>query len=113
MLLIYAEHREAVRGGKISLGESDFFTEFGKRVFKAIFEIDSGAGFESALLGEFFSPEEQGRIMRYELSRRDLSDNGFSVFADSVAALKRETSFENNDDPVSDLLSIIKNKRNT
>ncbi len=113
MMLLYAEHRDAIRSGRISLGENDFFTDFGKRVFNAIMEIDKDSVFESSLLGEFFTPEEQGRIMRFELSRRDLSDNGSAVFAESVASLRRETSYAGGDDPVGDLLSIIKNKRNT
>lgn len=113
MMLLYSEHRDAVRSGKIPLEANDFFTEFGKRVFNAIIEIDKDSVFESSLLGEFFTPEEQGRIMRFELSRRDLSDNGSAVFAESVASLKRETLYAAGDDSVSALLSIIKNKRNT
>ena len=111
MLLLYAEHRSAVRDGQISLDEKDFFTEFGKRVFNAIMEIDKNAVFEPSLLGEFFTPEEQGRIMRLELSRRDLSDNGSSIFKESIAALKRETAYAGSDDPFEDIFSIIKDKK--
>lgn len=113
LLLLYPEHRSAVQEGKVALCENDFFTDFGKRVFCAIGEIGKTASFETSLLGEFFTPEEQGRIMRYQLARRDLSDNGTAVFAESVAALKRETVQSSGDDPFGDILSIIQNKRNT
>ena len=99
--------------GKIELSESDFFTEFGKRVFRSIAEIAKNGAFDTALLGEFFSPEEQGRIMRYQLARRDLSENGVSVLQESIAALKRETAQGTGDDPLGDLMTIIQNKRNT
>ncbi len=113
LLLLYPEHRTAVMDGKIALSENDFFTEFGKRVFTAVMEIAKNPVFETALLGEYFSPEEQGRIMRYQLARQDLSENGSSVLAESVAVLKRETAQSTGDDPFGDLLSIIQNKRNT
>lgn len=111
MLLLYSEHRNAVREGTILLSEADFFTEFGKRVFNAIMEIDKNPVFEPSLLGEFFTPEEQGRIMRLELSRRDLSDNGRTVFEESIATLKREMTYSESEDPFEDLISIIKDKK--
>ncbi len=113
MLLLYAEHRSSVKSGKVSLAEGDFFTDFGKRVFNAIMEIDDNSVFDTSLLGEFFTPEEQGRIMRLELSRRDLSDNGPEVFAESVTSLKREMTYSGGDDLLGDILTIIKDKRNT
>jgi len=113
LLLLYPEHRAAMQEGKVQLSETDFFTDFGKRVFNAIVEIQNNATFDVSLLGEYFSPEEQGRIMRYQLARKDLSDNGSTVFAESVAALRRETSQSSGEDPFDDLLSIIQNKRNT
>ncbi len=113
LLLLYPEHRTAVQDKKIALAEEDFFTDFGKRVFRAVMELGKNAVFDTALLGEFFSPEEQGRIMRYQLARRDLSDNGLEVFRESVLALKRETKHSSAEDPLGDLISIIENKRNT
>ena len=113
MLLLYAEHRQSVRDGKIPLAETDFFTEFGKRVFRAIFAVDAAGAFDPSLLGEFFSPEEQGRIMRMQLARGELSDNGSTVFGESVAALRRETAPLGAEDPLGDLMTIIQNKRNT
>ena len=99
LLLLYPEHRNAVAQGTVSLSETDFFTDFGKRVFVAVTEIEKNTNFEPSLLGEYFSPEEQGRIMRYQLSRQELSDNGAEVFAESVATLKRETGQSAGEDP--------------
>lgn len=113
MLLLYPEHRQAVRSEKIKLSEADFFTEFGKRVFHAIVELDADGTFDVSQLGEFFSPEEQGRIMRMQLARGELSDNGSIVFEESIATLRRETSSSNAEDPLGDLMTIIQNKRNT
>lgn len=113
LLLSYPEHRAAVQEGKVALAETDFFTEFGKRVFVAIMEIAKDSAFEPALLGEFFTPEEQGRIMRFQLARRDLSENGPEVFRESVLALQRENVQSSDEDPFGALMSIIKNKRNT
>ena len=112
MLLLYPEHRKMVCEKKCELTENDFFTDFGKRVFDAILETEKQGGFEIGALGEFFSPEEQGRIMRIQLSRSQLSDNGLSAFLDSVSALKRETSLNDAEDSLDNILDIIKNKRN-
>ena len=113
MLLLYPEHRQAVQNGKIKLSESDFFTEFGRRVFGAIMQLDAVGAFDVSLLGESFSPEEQGRIMRMQLARGELSDNGSIVFDESVSALRRETASTGTEDPLGDLMTIIQNKRNT
>lgn len=70
------------------MAETDFFTEFGKRVFKAIMKIATVGDFDLALLGNYFTPEELGRIMRMQLARRELSDNGAGVFRESAEALR-------------------------
>ncbi len=112
MLLLYPEHRKSVIDKKCELAESDFFTDFGKRVFNAIIDVASNGIFEIGLLGEFFSPEEQGRIMKMQLLRSQLTDNGATAFNESVCALKRETAFSDAEDSVDNILDIIKNKRN-
>ncbi len=112
MLILYPEHRRAVCDGKILLTEDDFFTDFGKRVFKSVIDIEKSGAFDSSMLGEMFSPEEQGRIMHMQLLRSQLSDNGESVFCDSVKILRQETLPALGEDSVDDILSIINNKRN-
>ena len=114
MLLLYPEHREAVRTGKVALTAEDFFTDFGRRIFTAIAENDRDGSFSTSVLGQYFTPEEEGRITRMQLSRSALSNNGAAVFADNVAALRRERAAEaNSGDGVDDILELIREKRNT
>lgn len=113
LMLLYPEYRRMVVEKEVPLAETDFFTEFGKRVFKAIFEIVSAGNFDAALLGDYFTPEELGRIMRMQLARRELSDNGVGVFRDSAEALRRETHSADDSDPLGDIRDLINRKRNT
>ena len=114
MLLLFPEHRKAVRTGKVALTAADFFTEFGRRVFKAIEENDRDGSFAPSVLGQIFTPEEEGRITRMQLSRSALSDNGAAVFAENAAALRRERAAAASDgDGVDGILELIREKRNT
>ena len=113
LMLLYPEYRRMVVEKEVPLAETDFFTEFGKRVFKAIFEIVSAGNFDAALLGDYFTPEELGRIMRMQLARRELGDNGVGVFRDSAEALRRETHSADDSDPLGDIRDLINRKRNT
>ena len=47
-------------------------------------------GFDFALLGEYFSVEEMGRLARLEQARRALSENGTSVLRAAAETLERE-----------------------
>ncbi len=111
LLLLYPEYRQAVASGKLSLNDSDFFTEFGRRVFNVILDIEKNSVFDTGLLGEYFSPEEQGRLMRIQLARSQLSDNGQAVFEESVSALKREMSLTSAEASVDNILDILNDKR--
>ena len=114
MLLLFPEHRKAVRTGKVALTAADFFTEFGRRVFEAIEENDRDGSFTPSVLGQIFTPEEEGRITRMQLSRSALSDNGAAVFAENAAALRRERAAAASDgDGVDGILELIREKRNT
>lgn len=114
MLLLFPEHRKAVRTGKVALTAADFFTEFGRRVFEAIEENDRDGSFAPSVLGQIFTPEEEGRITRMQLSRSALSDNGATVFAENAAALRRERAAAASDgDGVDGILELIREKRNT
>ena len=112
MMLLYAEHRKSVIDGDQKLTEQNFFTDFGKRVFKAIIEIEKSGSFDIGMMGEYFSAEEQGRIMRIQLSRSQLSNNGKDAFDDCIAVLKRETALDDSADSLDNIMDIINNKRN-
>ena len=89
MLLMYDEHREAVKNKKIEISADDFFTALGRKIFEKIMELQcSDGGFSSAVLGEDFSADEMGRIQKLINQRECLADNGTRVLVSNVEALK-------------------------
>ena len=89
MLLMYDEHREAVKNGKIELASDDFFTALGRRMFEKIMELHSSeGGFSMTMMGVDFSADEMGRIQKILQMRETLTDNGTKVLASNVDALK-------------------------
>ena len=52
----------------------------------------SDGGYEFALLGDEFSPDEMGRLTKLEQERRALTENGTSVLRAAVETLKVEKS---------------------
>ncbi len=94
LLMIYPEYRDGVARGEYELTDADFFTEFGKRVFKSIMELHAGGGFVYALLGESFSPDEMSALQDMQLRRRSLAENGPEVFRSAADTLKSESAKE-------------------
>ncbi len=93
ILLVYDEHREAVRKGKIELCADDFFTSLGKRIFEKIMELQSSdGGFSINIMGEDFSADEMGRIQKMIGNREALSENGTKILQSNVDALKQAKS---------------------
>ncbi|NLK38808.1 MAG: DNA primase [Clostridiales bacterium] len=90
LMLAFQEHREAVLSGKTGLVADDFATQFGRRVFEAIGEYSSHDEFNISLLGERFTPEEFGRIIRIQNDRLALMENGPQVLAESIEVLKTQ-----------------------
>lgn len=84
-LLIYPEHRAKVVKDNL-LCEDDFFTQFGKRVFSFVMDMENSGFIEDINLE--FTPEEVGRITKMKVSRMKLSDNGDEAFFESVDMLK-------------------------
>lgn len=89
MLLMYDEHREAVKKKKIELDADDFFTALGKRIFEKAMELHSSdEGFSLEMMEESFSADEMGRIQKLIKMREALADNGTKVLASNAVALK-------------------------
>ena len=89
MLLMYDEHREAVKKKKIELDADDFFTALGKRIFEKAMELHSSdEGFSLEMMEEAFSADEMGRIQKLIKMREALADNGTKVLASNAVALK-------------------------
>ena len=96
LLLIYEEYRQGVISGKFNLTENDFVTAFGKRVFSAIINVEKANGeFLYAMLGQYFTADEMGRLEKMRQNRLELTENGQDVFEVSVAALKSEREKKN------------------
>jgi len=88
LLLIFGEYRKAVMDGTISLRTDDFITAFHRNVFEKMMEMErSEFGFRFELFGEYFSPDEVGRIQKMEVARQSLTQNGPEIFRSAVAAL--------------------------
>lgn len=91
MLLIYDEYRIGIANGKITLTEDDFLTAFGKKVFTTVMDIQRNHdGFLPAMLGQYFTADEMGRLEKMKQNRMQLTDNGRQVLDASIEALKAE-----------------------
>ena len=91
LLLIYDEYRQGVISGKIELSADDFVTAFGKKVFTAIIDVSrSNSEFLYAMLGQYFTADEMGRLEKMRQNRLALTENGFDVLDVSISALKSE-----------------------
>jgi len=111
LLLLYSEHRKKVVDNSV-IAEDDFFTEFGKRVFRYAMSLENeGQGEDINLL---FTPEEVGRITKMKLSRMKLTENGDGAFCESVEMLKKSITKKQvgNINSISDLDSFLKSIRN-
>ena len=111
MMLLYAEYRSAVTNKLVDISSEDFFTEFGKRVFMSICELDiSKDGYSRAGLCQYFSADEQGRLQQLEQSRAALTDNSMAVFERSVEVLKTEKTRQQAEKS-GDKLAVLRLKR--
>ena len=89
LLLLYPEHRAAVKAGKIALSVEDFATDLGRRAFAAMTEMEeSDDGFLFARLGETLSPDEMGRLERARRERQSLSNNDEEVLRAAAEFLR-------------------------
>ena len=114
LMLLYEEHRRAVREGAVSLTADDFVTAFNRRVFEEIMELEnSDGGFSTAVLGEQFDPDEMGRLAKLAQARRNLSENGQSVLKAAVRTLQDEKNAVTKDDapPEDSLERLLEKKR--
>ncbi|MBE6690390.1 MAG: DNA primase [Ruminococcaceae bacterium] len=90
LLLCCPEHRKSVISGQTVLEIEDFFTDFGKRVFRAITDMESSeSGFVFSALNELFQPDEVGRMVRMQQDRERLQINDDTVLNAAVEALRQ------------------------
>ena len=110
LMLIFDELRAEAASGAVGLTADDFITDFGKRVFSVLCELErSEGGYSRALLGQYFTVEEMGRLEKTELDRRMLARNDRSVFLSFVEGLKNES--EKRSSPDGDPFSELRRKQ--
>ena len=111
MMLLYSEHRQAVVNKAVDVDADDFFTEFGRRVFSGICELEaSDDGYSRAGLCQYFSADEQGRLQRLEQSRLDLTDNSITVLKQAIDVLRAEKT-RRQAEASGDKLAVLRLKR--
>ena len=116
MILLHPELISDKLKNKTQLSEDDFFSEFGRRVFRFIqAQSELNADVEAENINEVFTAEEVGRITKMKVNRMMVTDNSEQVFRDSVTALKNAKSSNQSKDSVrslDDLKALISRKKN-
>ena len=115
LLLMFPEYRAGVISGKFSLCADDFVSEFNRRAFETVIQLEGEDSYAFSVLGEFFNTSEISRLSTMELKRRSLTENGPKVFSESIEALKREKSIHekrDSEDSISAIQRILAEKRN-
>ena len=105
LMLMFDEFRAEVVRSRL-LESEDFITEFSRRIFDVICELEmSEAGFSKAMLGMYFNADEIGRIEKIEIERRMLARNDRDVLFSCIEGLRNEKNKASSDaaDPFSDL----------
>ena len=114
LMLIYPEYRAAAADGSAGLVVDDFFTAFGRKAFEAIVALQVAEGsFSLPVLEQAFTPDEVGRLQRMEQKRRELAENGPTVFRAAIETLKSSAARRadrDNEDVVSGIASILARK---
>ncbi|MBP3369134.1 MAG: DNA primase [Clostridia bacterium] len=118
LMLIFDEFRRSAANGDVPIVADDFVTDFSRRVFCALCELEnSEAGYSKAMLGQMFNIDEMGRIEKIELDRRRLARNDKDVFTaciNNIKEEKRKMASAEATDPFEDLKKMqeaLKNKK--
>lgn len=111
LMLMFEEYRALILSGKVELSTTDFFSDFHARVFEKIIELEEAGEYDFSLLGQFFTPDEIGRLEGLIRKRRELSVNGTDVFVQCIETLKKEKSLSAGEDSISDILRVLETKR--
>ena len=111
LMLIYDELRAEVAGGGLDLTADDFMTEFGKKVFVALCELERGEfGFSKAMLGAKFTVDEMGKLEQIEQNRRKYTKNDKEVLVECIRNLKEEKNKSENQDDINFWLNSKRTK---
>ena len=105
ILLLHPEYMpQMLAKGKLP-NPSDFFTEFGKKVFSLMLDLSTD-GFNESMLGESLTPDEMSRLEKIKMSRRQVGTNTTEILLDCIKTLV-DAQRKNN----RDIADIIEEKR--
>ncbi len=90
LMLLFEEYRSAVVAKKVELEPEHFFSDFHRRVFEQVCMLEADGEYDFSLLGQFFSPEEMGRLEGLVQKRRELTENGLDVLRGCAETLRNE-----------------------
>ena len=112
LMLIYENFRTDVVSKKIELSPNDFFSDFHRRVFEKIIELEESENYDFSMLAEFFTVDEIGRLEGLIRKRLALTENGSDVFKQCVNTLKSEKSLsEEGKSTIDTIQSLLEKKR--
>ena len=80
-------------------------------MFEKIITLESAGEYDFSLLGQYFNPDEIGRLEGLIQKRRELSVNGTEVFMQCIETLKKEKSLSFGEDSISDIVRMLEAKR--
>lgn len=109
ILLLHPELIQEIKKGRVSLSADDFFTEFGKRVFSAIFACETKC--DIGVLAQSFSIEEIDRITKMQVMRAALTKNDMDVLIDNIQTLKNESASGEGLDALDDIKNLLNKKK--
>ena len=92
----------------------DFFSELGKKAFSKVMELEETGGFSFTLLGEYFNPDEMGRLQGMMQRRRALAENGTAVLRasiDTLRAQKQQSDAKQSGDTVQSIKQLLDAKK--
>lgn len=112
LLLLREEYRGLVTSGKVELSRDDFISDFHGRAFEKIIELERADQYDFSMLGEFFNPDEMGRLQGLEQKRRMLTENGREMFSSCVETVKKEKKISAlSGDGVDSINALLEQKR--
>ena len=90
ILLLHPEYMREMKNRGYSLTEDDFFTEFGKKIYRAMLSFEGE--FDISSLGESLAVEEIDRLQSLRMAREELADNKIETMFGFVDALREATA---------------------
>ena len=86
ILLLHPEYLREMHNRSIVLTEEDFFTEFGKKIYRLMLLTEGE--FDLSSLGETLTVEEVDRLQSIRIAREALADNKIETLVAFIDALR-------------------------